>query len=197
MIETQKKDFDSIKKSLIKKNAHVVLEEARRLYALEQERRNGADTKSGLYLTAVAALIAFFSSQAPEFTSQVSWFSVVTFLLAVFQLIRCGIWSLKALKVTGYALLDWKDLIEQPSSADFESNLAKKLLCSLRYNYDLNNDKLTNVNMSYETLISASFWLVIYLVIEIIQSILEQTYSNPSMYDATLYICSWCNFSYT
>lgn len=185
-----KSDFTLINTSLFKKNSHIVLDEARRLHDIEQERRNTADTKSAMYLTIVVALIAFFSSLTPTFEVSTPLILIFTFTISLIQLLRCGIWSLKALKVTGYAILDWRLLLNKTSGKQFESILIKEHLCSLRYNYDLNNNKVTKVNMSYATLISASFWLFIYMVAKIIMPLIinichnENIYNNPIIYRA-------------
>ncbi|MCM5507145.1 hypothetical protein [Vibrio sp. SCSIO 43169] len=183
------KDFIFIRTCDISCNTTLLREEISKLYALEQERRASADAKAGLYLTAVAALIAFFASFTPNFDEDFSAILMPSFSMAFIQLMRCGLWSLRALEVKGNAVLDWKNLIRLSSHENLEVKLSKKLLASLRFNYDQNNQKLSKVNMAHATLVSAVAWLSTVIVLKILQPFILSAQQEIPI------LCAWCNFS--
>lgn len=193
-------DVRIIKSAGIKKNSYLVLDEARRLYSDEQDRRNSADGKAGVYLSIVAGLVAFFSSLTPVFEiGGFSLFSIINyslsflFFMAILQLLRSGFWSLKAIKVKGYAILHWKSLLELSQNDNFEESLIKKIFCSLRYNYDLNNEKISKVNMAHATLISSVFWLALYTILKFLSPLILYISSDEvEKFKPVIKICRWC-----
>jgi hypothetical protein len=187
-------DIIRIRESLKDINDATVLEEARRLYDQEQSRRDGADNKAGIYIAAVTALIAFFSSLMPKISNSfVDIILFMPFLLALIQLVRSGVWALKTLKVTKHYLLGWNDLIGNVGSSSSQY-ITENLLVALRANYDLNNEKITNLNMSHAALISASFWLLVFMTFKILISIYLSTLHGVFMQEFMGVIAHIFNF---
>ena len=74
----------------------IALEEARRLFDAEHERRRGADSKAGLYLAAITALMPILASILPGlWDKQISTcqrgIQLGIFLLALLFLMRAGL----------------------------------------------------------------------------------------------------------
>ncbi|MBY7813860.1 hypothetical protein KW448_19705 [Vibrio fluvialis] len=181
-----------------KNDTNTILDEVRRLYDQEQERRSGADGKAGIYIASVTALIAFFSTLTPDIDqNSFNVIAIFPFSMAIIQLIRSGLWALNTLKVTQYHLLNWKMLISK-DNVEVNKRLIIELLISLRANYDLNNKKITNLNMSHATLISSSVWLLVFMILKLIIPLIisNLTAINPEIPEPSLFICSWCNMSF-
>ncbi len=189
-------DSQSIKKELLKKDleiisglsavssTNIILDESRRLYDQEQERRSTIDSKAGVYLAASTALIPILLSLAPlvvkleipiklTLSNTLSFAAIVTFVLALTILVRCVMWSHKALKVSPFHLLNWKQLITHDDTLTLELQLIKKLLSTLRHNYDLTNDTATSVKMAHALLTSAMFWLILGVAIQTVSFFLH------------------------
>ena len=83
----------------------VALEEARRLFDAEQERRRGADSKAGLYLAAITALMPILASILPglwedQISRALRGTLLIFFILALVFLTRAGLWALKTIKIS-------------------------------------------------------------------------------------------------
>ncbi|PTP75244.1 hypothetical protein [Vibrio splendidus] len=182
--ELLEKDLDIISGLSTVSSTNIILDESRRLYDQEQERRSTIDSKAGVYLAASTALIPILISLAPfvvkleipiRFTlsTTFSFLAITALVLALTILVRCVIWSHKALKVSPFHLLNWKELITHDDTQTLELQLIKKLLSTLRYNYDLTNDTATSVKMAHALLTSAMFWLIFGVAIQTVSFFLH------------------------
>lgn len=188
---TLSQDSQSIKRELLEKDLELItglstndatgilLDESRRLYDQEQARRSTIDSKAGVYIAVSIALITILLSLAPvviklkipvkfNLLSVLDLLTIAVFMLALTILVRCVMWSHKALKVSPFHLLNWKELITHNNTKTLQLQLVKKLLSTLRKNYDLTNDTVTCVKMAHALLTSAMFWLIAGILIQTI-----------------------------
>src|SRR5690606_6459843 len=112
--------------------AAVVLEEARRLYNAEAERRRSADTKAGIYLAAITALVPVLTSLIPSVWNDkasaiFSGASLLIFALAVCYLVNAGLWAFHMLKVSRFNQVHSTDLVRLAGSAESPMALAKEI----------------------------------------------------------------------
>lgn len=151
----------------------VALEEARRLFDAEQERRRGADAKAGLYLAAITALMPILASILPGlWDKQISTcqrgIQLGIFLLALLFLMRAGLWALKTIKISASTVVSPGDIADSFNSNEPEENLAKQLLKAVIQNYDANNNKISCIKMTHEFLLRAFFGFVAFLAVQAI-----------------------------
>lgn len=151
----------------------VALEEARRLFDAEQERRRGADAKAGLYLAAITALMPILASILPgSWDKQISTcqrgIQLGIFLLALLFLMRAGLWALKTIKISASTVVSPGDIADSFNSDEPEENLAKQLLKAVIQNYDANNNKISCIKMTHEFLLRAFFSFVAFLAMQAI-----------------------------
>ncbi|MDR9767201.1 hypothetical protein RJP56_14150 [Shewanella baltica] len=178
----------------------VMLDEARRLYDQEQNRRSTADSKAGIYIAVSTALITILLSLTPLIMSserQMALELIIFFSLSLsaINLIRCVVWSHKALQVTSFYQLDWKVLISSKNSKALELTITKEILCNLRRNYELTNEAVTCIKMAHALVTSAWIWFFIcilarllsYIYVGFIEAIIHSDALPPS-----IYICTKC-----
>ncbi|EMM5790001.1 TPA: hypothetical protein NEO27_004649 [Pseudomonas aeruginosa] len=149
----------------------VALEEARRLFDAEHERRRGADSKAGLYLAAITALIPILATILPGlWNDQISRTLRGTllgiFICALLYLMRAGLWALQTIKTTPAAQLGAGDIAESFSSDKPEEKLVKQLLSAVIYNFTGTNQKISCIKMTHEFLLRAFFCFVVFLAIQ-------------------------------
>ncbi|WP_285425358.1 hypothetical protein [Pseudomonas sp. efr-133-TYG-103a] len=153
-------------------DSDVVLDESRRLFDAEVDRRKGADAKAGIYLAAITALIPVLVSLLPTLWSDKSskWLGcigLVLFGLAVAFLLRAGAWAFSTLKVAGFAQLGPGELANAWKGSSPKAGLAKQLARAVLHNYSLVNEKVTGIKMTHEYLLRAFLTFTILLVLQV------------------------------
>lgn len=151
----------------------VALEEARRLFDAEQERRRGADSKAGLYLAAITALMPILASILPglwedQVSRALQGTLLAFFVLALVFLTRAGLWALKTIKISASTVVTPGDIADSLNSDKPEEKLAKELLKAVIQNYDANNWKISSIKMTHELLLRAFLCFVAFLGVQAI-----------------------------
>ena len=162
----------SVQASNWSKDSEVVLEESRRLFDAEVDRRKGADAKAGIYLAAITALIPVLVSLLPTLWSDKSskWLGCLglfIFVWAVAYLLRAGAWAFRTLQVAGFAQLGPGELVKSWSKKTPKAALAKQLSSAVLYNYPLVNRKVSGIKMTHEYLLRAFLSFTILLVLQV------------------------------
>ncbi|WP_105200900.1 hypothetical protein [Pseudoalteromonas sp. T1lg10] len=151
----------------------IILDEVRRLYDQEQQRRALVDSKAGVYQASSAAFVAVLLSITPLFIdkfdeiSSISQgvmycFSLSFLVMAMVLLARALRWSHKALAVSVTHVLDWEALTSEQQCKDcFERSIAKKLLVYQHKNSILTNDVVTDIKMVQALVTAAFFWFIL------------------------------------
>lgn len=150
----------------------VALEEARRLFDAEQERRRVADSKAGLYLAAITALMPILATILPgiweeQISKALKCALLGIFICALLYLIRSGLWALQTIKVSATAQLSAGEIAKSFSSNNPEENLVKRLLSAVIFNYTGTNQKISYIKMTHEFLIRAFFCFAAFLVVQV------------------------------
>ena len=162
----------SVQASNWSKDSEVVLEESRRLFDAEVDRRKGADAKAGIYLAAITALIPVLVSLLPTLWSDKSnkWLGCLglfIFVWAVAYLLRAGAWAFRTLQVAGFAQLGPGELVKSWNKRTPKAALAKQLSSAVLYNYPLVNRKVSGIKMTHEYLLRAFLSFTILLVLQV------------------------------
>lgn len=162
----------SVQASNWSKDSEVVLEESRRLFDAEVDRRKGADAKAGIYLAAITALIPVLVSLLPTLWSDKSskWLGCLglfIFVWAVAYLLRAGAWAFRTLQVAGFAQLGPGELVKSWNKKTPKAALAKQLSSAVLHNYPLVNRKVSGIKMTHEYLLRAFLSFTILLVLQV------------------------------
>lgn len=162
----------SVQASDWSEDSEVVLEESRRLFDAEADRRKGADAKAGIYLAAITALIPVLVSLLPTLWSDKSskWLGCLGLFIfgwAVAYLLRAGAWAFRTLQVAGFAQLGPGELVRSWNKKSPKAALAKQLSSAVLYNYPLVNRKVTGIKMTHEYLLRAFLSFTILLVLQV------------------------------
>lgn len=149
----------------------IALEEARRLFDAEHERRRGADSKAGLYLAAITALIPILATILPglwddQISRSLRGSLLGIFICALIYLMRAGLWALQTIKITPAAQLGAGDIAESFSSGKPEEKLVRHLLSAVIYNFTGTNQKITCIKMTHEFLLRAFLCFVAFLAVQ-------------------------------
>ena len=126
--------------------SEIALEEARRMYDAEQERRRGADTKAGVYLAAVTALIPVLVSLLPTLWSDktskaLGALSLAVFALAVAYVLRAGYSAFCVLRVSNAHTVGAGDISRCWSTQQPAASLAKSIAIKVIENYPGNTPR--------------------------------------------------------
>lgn len=161
----------SVKEGNWSKDSDVALDEARRLFDAEVDRRKGADAKAGVYLAAITALIPVLVSLLPTLwndkASKVLGLALLfIFAWAVAYLLRAGGWAFKTLKVSGFTQLGPGELASSWKKADPRERLAKQLSLAVLANYPLVNKKIDGIKMTHEYLLRAFLSFSLLMVVQ-------------------------------
>lgn len=168
--------IERIKSSIIKgdwsKSGEVALEEARRLFDAEVDRRKGADAKAGIYLAAITALIPVLVSLLPnlwgdKINKGLGFISLIIFAGAVTYLLTAGAWAFRTLKVAGFALVGPSEIADSWNKSSPPAQLATHLAGATLYNYPLGNKKVDGIKMTHEYLLRAFLSFTMLMVIQI------------------------------
>jgi len=197
--ESLQKDLDSISATDPGDFVDAALGEARRLYDQEQNRRSSADSKGGLYLAVATAFLASLITLSPlaidiigksesGLYSALSWLMVITMSISAIIAFRCILWAKRALKVTAFQTMNWRDLLNV-GDEKVELTLFRNTLECLRHNYVATNEKVTNVKMAEALLKSAWFWLILSLLVRLFYHLLEGSSSGSETIINVISIC--------
>lgn len=176
-------------------NDQIVLEELRRLYDQEIDRRASADNKAGIYIASITALLSILVPLLPNILNfdQVTLPSILSYIfifLSLCGLFRAAYWSNKVIGVSRYFVLGWQDILKARNSKNTSNRLIEEILNSLIRNYELNNEKVTSIKMTQALMISASFWLLIFAVFQVLSFVISNMpsiASNLSDFFSALY----------
>lgn len=162
---------DKVDQGSWSEKSDVALEEARRIFDAEQERRRGADSKAGLYLAAVTALMPILVTVFPDLWEEQGNKALAATLLGLFicaliYLMRAGLWALQTIKTSAAAQLGAGDIADSFSSDRPEEQLVKHLLTAVIYNYNGTNQKVSCIKMTHEYLLRAFFCFVAFLAVQ-------------------------------
>ncbi len=135
----------------------IALEEARRMYDAEQERRRGADTKAGVYLAAVTALIPVLVSLLPTLWSDktskaLGALSLAVFALAVAYVLRAGYSAFCVLRVSNAHTVGAGDISRCWRTQQPAASLAKSIAIKVIENYPGNNAKVSHIKLAHDYL---------------------------------------------
>jgi len=149
----------------------AALEEARRIFDAEQERRRGADFKAGLYLAAITALMPILVTVFPSlWDEQVDKALGATllgiFICALVYLMRAALWALQTIKISAAAQLSAGEIADSLSSDEPEEKLVKLLLNAVIYNYNGTNQKVSFIKMTHEYLLRTFFCFIAFLAVQ-------------------------------
>ncbi|WP_426427391.1 hypothetical protein [Pseudomonas palmensis] len=148
--------------------SEIALEEARRMYDAEQERRRGADTKAGVYLAAVTALIPVLVSLLPTLWSDktskaLGALSLAVFALAVAYVLRAGYSAFCVLRVSNAHTVGAGDISRCWSTQQPAASLAKSIAIKVIENYPGNNAKVSHIKLAHDYLLRAFFVFTVLL----------------------------------
>lgn len=161
----------SVRQGNWSKDSEVALDEARRLFDAEIDRRKGADAKAGVYLAAITALIPVLVSLLPTLwsdrASKVLGLALLfIFAWAVAYLLRAGGWAFRTLKVAGFTQLGPGEIASSWKKADPKEQLAKQLSLAVLANYRLVNRKIDGIKMTHEYLLRAFLSFSLLMVVQ-------------------------------
>ena len=151
--------------------SEIALEEARRMYDAEQERRKGADTKAGVYLAAVTALIPVLVSLLPTLWSDkaskaLGALSLAVFALAVAYILRAGYSAFCVLRVRNAHTVGAGDISRCWSTQQPVASLAKSIAIKVIENYPGNNAKVSHIKLAHDYLLRAFFVFTVLLAVQ-------------------------------
>ena len=151
--------------------SEIALEEARRMYDAEQERRRGADTKAGVYLAAVTALIPVLVSLLPTLWSDktskaLGALSLEVFALAVAYVLRAGYSAFCVLRVSNAHTVGAGDISRCWSTQQPAASLAKSIAIKVIENYPGNNAKVSHIKLAHDYLLRAFFVFTVLLAVQ-------------------------------
>lgn len=151
----------------------VALDEARRIYDFEAERRKSADQKATTYLTLVSALVpliltiamAVWDKKAGPAPTAVN---MAILAGAVVYVTMAGWWSFRVLKVAASSRIGISDAEAAWKKPKPAIHVAQSILACARLNQDGVNDKVTGIKMAHAFLIHAFFTFATLLLLNII-----------------------------
>lgn len=151
--------------------SEIALEEARRMYDAEQDRRKGADTKAGVYLAAVTALIPVLVSLLPTLWSDktskaLGALSLAVFALAVVYVLRAGYSAFCVLRVSNAHTVGAGDISRSWSTQQPAASLAKTIALKVIENYPGNNAKVDHIKLAHDYLLRAFFVFTVLLAVQ-------------------------------
>lgn len=130
-----------------------VMEQARILALDEEDRRKTAETKASIYLAVLAAIVPLSATIITGLSDLFSgWILVVLtviFLFSIAYLVRAIFWIFGALQLAKTYRVDVNHLTKLKNDECIKVELCKEILKSVRNNWEVVNDKLTNVKMAH------------------------------------------------
>lgn len=159
-------DISSVDWSLC---SDVALEEARRLNDDEANRRRSAESKAIVLLASVGAILPVLATVGGLFSvsgygSYITAFFVTLFFATILHVMAAAVNAFKVIKVSVSYRVDVPDLVSAWEVHDPKKALIRKILVSVRNNWDAVNEKV-----SYNKLAQAHFvramWLFFILMV--------------------------------
>lgn len=130
-----------------------VIEQARVLALDEDDRRKTAETKASIYLAVLAAIVPLSATiiigLSDLFSGWILVFLTILFLVSIAYLARAIFWIFGALQLAETYRVDVNHLTKLKNSEGIKVELCKEILKSVRNNWEVVNDKLTNVKMAH------------------------------------------------
>lgn len=166
-----KETHDDIKSSDWGSFSDVALEEARRLFDAEQDRRRGSDTKAGIYLAAITALVPVLASVLPslwkdDMNKFYAAISIIFFCSALIYLFRAGLWAFRTLSISTFALLGPAELVKAARDKKSGDYLVRQLLHAVTVNFSGTNQKVSSIKMTHAYLIRSFVCFVVFLTFQ-------------------------------
>ncbi|MBI2260769.1 MAG: hypothetical protein HYU62_03795 [Caulobacterales bacterium] len=150
----QRQDLADIAAAVIKGDEDTLVEEARRVFDAETDRRKTADVKATTYLTIAGIVAPILASITP--TALVAGqgriqtaVTVAIFLTTLAYLLGSGRWAFRTLAVSASSRLDARELIQIWTGGNPRAELAKGLLECVRLNRDGVNQKVSAIKMAH------------------------------------------------
>ncbi|KKA43420.1 hypothetical protein [Salinivibrio sp. KP-1] len=171
------------------------LEEARRIYDREIDRRKTADSKASTYLAVSISILSIIITLAPIIYSIItpSKYHIIAspfLFMAIGSLIRIAYYSKKTLKISNFSLLWIDDLsVTSFNSRNVNLNIYRKIIKCIDSNKDNINDKVTNIRMIDALLSSFMVNSVIFCLSMALISYFLAIYADGE----TIIICARCN----
>lgn len=164
-------DQEKINQGAWLEKSDVALEEARRLFDAEHERRRAADSKAGLYLAAITALLPILATIVPglwdeQISRALRGTLLGIFICALLFLMRAALWALQTITATAATQLGAGDIAKTFNSEKPEENLVKQLLSAVVCNYPGTNQKISCIKMTHEFLLRAFFCFLAFLAVQ-------------------------------
>lgn len=148
----------------------ILVEEARRMYDGEEDRRRTAEAKATNLLIVAGALVPLLTYlmsnvQSLAIKSAVTYWIMPLIVMSGAYLVAVGFWSLRCIRVGGFHKIYTTDLVSiWNSEENVASSLVKMVLKSVRLNQGLINDKISALKMAHAFLFRLVFCLGILLV---------------------------------
>lgn len=162
---------EAVKSGDWSRDSDVALEESRRIFDSESERRRGADTKAGIYLAAVTALIPVLTSLLPGLRGSethvlLASLSLLTFGVSVTYLVGAGWWAFKTINVAISYAIGPDDIAKSWETDCPKQELAKRLCRAVIANYDRVNEKISFIKMTHAYLLRSFLCFIALLIIQ-------------------------------
>ncbi len=147
-------DLEAVKAAKLDKDVEVLLDEARRLFDAESERRKGADARATSYLTVLGVLIPLLAAVAPSAlgpTNDVAktLVTLVLFAAAAGYLFGGAVWAFLTLRISVSYRMDAIDLVNIWATPARKTDLVKGLLSCVRYERRGVNEKVSFIKMAH------------------------------------------------
>lgn len=164
---------NAVNKGCWSRQSEIALEEVRRMFDTEQERRKSADSKAGIYLAAVTALIPVLVSLLPylwgeKINKALGGISLIVFAIAVAYVLRAGYSAFCVLRVSAANHIDTVDITKCWSGSNPTANLAKRIAIITIKNFKGTNTKVTYIKQTHQYLLRAFFAFTILLAVQAI-----------------------------
>lgn len=163
-------DLQAIEGMVINGSPNVYLEEARRLRDIETARKDTADTKSQIYLTALLAIIPILVSLTEKEGTLSSmnmseWYGIVAsifFVLGIIYGMGAFVSSFRALSVRAYNRIDIADFIAGSLSGATSAEIyfTKEILKSIRLDREIINFKISYVIVTHQLLFRMAIFII-------------------------------------
>ncbi len=136
----------------LNKNVDLSMDIAIRLHDAEIQRRQSADTKAGLYLAFLAAILPVVSALSPTisdvFQHDVLVLNAAVLAVALIYFLMAAWYAAKAIRPSTIYAISERDLFVSLNNACAKAIMASELIEATRRNYPINNEKITYVRLT-------------------------------------------------
>tara|TARA_R110001599_G_scaffold353030_1_gene589833 strand:- start:276 stop:986 length:711 start_codon:yes stop_codon:yes gene_type:complete len=155
---------------------NLALEEARRLYIEEDERRGSAESKASnllLVASALIPLITYFENLILGGDKEpYAWGYILIFIIAMFYFLAASYWAFKVVSVGNYYRVYPIDITRLwKNGKEVSESLVVELLTAVRLNQERINDKLSYFKMAQEYIFRAVIAFSILLLMRVSYSL--------------------------